>query len=63
MAGRQAEAAAEREKRRGGEEEPPRAGGGAEAGLVGEREQAEDDGRDVVREPRDQRPLRAWPQD
>lgn len=52
---REAEAAAEREQRGRGEEQAPRAGGGAEAGLVGESEQAEDDGRDVVREPRDQR--------
>jgi len=55
VSAREAEAAAEREQRSRGEEQAPRAGGGAEAGLVGEGEQAEDDGRDVVREPWDQR--------
>jgi hypothetical protein len=61
VAGREAEAAAEEEERRGGEEEPPRARGGAEAGLVGEGEQAEYDGRHVVREAWYQRRHRAWP--
>ena len=55
VATRRPQAAAEREEvgRRGGG--GGGAGGGPESGLVGEREQAEDDGGHVVRQPRDNR--------
>jgi hypothetical protein len=53
VAARETEATAEREERSRREEQAPSARGGAEAGLVGEGEQAENDSCNVVREPRD----------